>query len=115
MKSFNDYTGAEGIDKLVECSPYVAELLTDSDILSKMGDMSWIELGGAMYKAHSEACDKLFEILDHKPDNSLGLVSATAQVMAEIFSNKDMIDFFVSASKSAKSSTSAMENTEDGQ
>ena len=115
MKSFNDYTGAEGIDKLIECAPYVSELLTDSEILSNMTDMSWIELGAAMYKAHSETCDKLFEALDQKPDNSLGLVSATAQIMAEIFGNKDMIDFFVSASKSVKSSTSAMENTEGEQ
>lgn len=115
MKTFNDYTGAEGIDKLIECAPYVSELLSDKDILSRMTEMSWIELGGALYKAHSETCDKLFAILDRVPENSIGLVSATAQIMTEIFGNKDMLDFFVSASKSVKSSTSAMENTEAGQ
>lgn len=115
MKTFNDFSGVEGIDKLMECAPYVNELLKDKDTLSKMSDMTWIELGATMYKAHAEACDKLFAALDKKPDTSIGLVSATAQVMSEILNNKDMIDFFISAGKAKKSSGSVTENTEGEQ
>lgn len=115
MKTFNDFTGLEGVDKLIECAPFVGELLSDKKNLAKMSEMTWIELGATMYKAHTKACDKLFEALDAKPDTSIGLVSATAQIMAEIFGNKDMIDFFISASKAKKPSTSVTENTEDEQ
>lgn len=115
MKTFNDFTGLEGVDKLIECAPYVGELLSDKENLAKMSEMTWIELGATMYKAHTEACDRLFEVLDAKPDTSIGLVSATAQIMAEIFSNKDMIDFFISASKAKKSSFSVTENTVEEQ
>lgn len=115
MKTFNDYTGTEGIDKLVECAPYVSEILNDKELLSGIKDKSWIERGAAVYKAHSATCDKLFEILDHKPENSLSIVSASAQILTEIFTNQDMIDFFVSASKNVLLSTSATENTEGEQ
>ena len=115
MKGFNDYTGVEGIDKLVECAPYVSELIDDKEMLKEAKGKSWIETGGIVYKAHSKACDKLFEILDHKPENSLGLVSATAQIVTEIFSNTDLIDFFTSASKTTPTSGSVMENTEGEQ
>ena len=112
MKTFNDYSGAEGIDKLVECAPYVSELIKDKEMLSSISGKSWIEVGAIAYKAHTKACDKLFEILDHKPENSVGLVSATAQIMVEILTNKDMLDFFGSASKRVQSSTSVTEITE---
>ena len=115
MKGFNDYTGTEGIDKLVECAPYVTEIIKDKEIMEGLSNKTWLEVGAMVYKAHTKACNKMFEILDHKPESSLGLVSATAQIMSEILSDEDTIDFFISAGKSAKSSTSAMESTEDEQ
>ena len=103
MKTLNSYQGTEGIDKLLECTPYITELLADTEIISTTADKSWMELGGEAYKKHTEACNKLFGILDHEPENSISAMSATAQVMAELLTNQDLIDFFISLSKVKRS------------
>ena len=110
MKGFNDYKGTDGIDKIMECAPYISEILSDTNIIDKMTGLTWMELGATVYKAHEEACNKLFEVLDRVPENSMGLIYATAQIMAEIFGNKDILDFFTSTSRMKNSATSAMEN-----
>ena len=110
MRTFNDYTGAEGIDKLMECVPYITEILTDKDTMKAVDSKSWLEIGGMIYKAHTNTCDKLLEALDSKPDTPIGIVSSVAKIFSELLTNKDMIDFFMSASK--MKSASAMENTE---
>ena len=98
-----EFKGLEkGIDKLMECAPYINEILADKELLSGLSDMTWIELGGAVYKKHTETCDKLLSALDHKPDTAIGLVSATAQIMGEIFTNQELLDFFMSMSRKAK-------------
>lgn len=102
MRSFNDYTGIEGIDKLVECAPYVAEILNDREIYSNMKGKSWLELGAVTYKTHSECFDKLFEILDHKPETSISITSAVAQILVEIYGNQDLLEFFASMGKIAE-------------
>ena len=64
MKSFKDFTGIEGIDKLTELAPVVIELMSDKDIWQSVTeDTAWIELGTKMYKAHTEACEKLYKEL----------------------------------------------------
>ena len=99
MKTLNDYSGAEGVDKLIECSPFISEILGDADILSKTKDKTLLQIGGEVYKAHTETCNKLFAILDHEPENAISAATATAQVMAELLTNQDLIDFFTSLSK----------------
>lgn len=99
MKTLNDYQGTEGIDKLLECAPYITEIIGDTEIISKAADMPWIKLGGEVYKKHTDACNKLFEALDHTPESPISAMAATAQVMAELLTNQDLIDFFISLSK----------------
>ena len=113
MKTFNDYMGTEGIDKLMECVPYITEILSDKDTMKAVENKSWLEIGGMIYKAHTETCDKLLNALDSKPDKPIGIVSSIAKIFSELLTDRDMIDFFMSASK--MKSTSATENTEGAQ
>lgn len=116
MKTFNDFPGIEGIDKLVEASPHIYEILGDKKVIALLDDQhNWIEFGGAVVKAHEEAVAAIMDVLGEKPTNPISLVSGIAKVMFEVVSNKDMIDFFTSLPKSEKSQTSAMENTEGEQ
>lgn len=103
MKTLNDYQGAEGIDKLLECAPYITEILGDTEIISTASEKSWLTLGGEVYKRHTEASNKLFGVLDHEPENALSAMSATAKIMAELLTNQDLIDFFISLSKVKRS------------
>ena len=99
MKTLNDYQGAEGIDKLLECSPYISEILSDGEIMRMAAEKTWLELGAEVYKAHTESMNKLLSALDHEPDNAVSAISASAQVMADLLTNKDLIDFFISLGK----------------
>ena len=99
MKTLNDYQGTEGIDKLLECAPFITEILTDAEVLSSTTEKPWIQVGGEVYKKHTEACNKLFGILDHEPENPVSAMAATAQLIAELLTNQDLIDFFISLSK----------------
>ena len=99
MKTLNDYSGAEGVDKLIECSPYISEILGDAEIMSNLQDKSLMQIGGEVYKAHTEICNKLFAVLDHEPENAISAVTATAQVIAELLTNQDLLDFFTSLGK----------------
>ena len=114
MKSFKDFTGIEGIDKLTELAPVVAELITDKDIFKDVTeDTAWIELGTKMYKAHTEACEKLYAELEFEPTSSIELISGVARILREIFSDKDLMSFFISMSGQKKSLISAMANTKE--
>ena len=99
MKTLSDYSGAEGVDKLIECSPLISELLSDTEIMGNIKDKTLMQIGGEVYKAHTDTCNKLFAILDHEPENAISAVTATAQVMAELLTNQDLIDFFISLGK----------------
>ena len=99
MKTLNDYSGAEGVDILIECSPLITEILGDSKIMKELEGKSLMQVGGEVYKAHTETCNKLFAILDHEPENAISAVTATAQVMAELLTNQDLLDFFTSLGK----------------
>ena len=101
MKTLNDYQGAEGIDKLLECAPYISELLSDTAKINDISEKSWLQLGGEVYKNHTDSCNALFKALDHEPENAISAISATAQVLAELLTNTDLLDFFISLSKSS--------------
>ena len=100
MKTFKDFTGNEGIDKVIECAPYINEIIIDTEIMSKIDDMSWLELGGMIIKNHGETFEKLRTALGNdKSENSVGLAYSAAQLMKEILSDKDTLDFFTSFAK----------------
>lgn len=97
MKTFKDYTGTEGIDKVIECAPYVTEIITDGELMGQLDKLSWIELGANVLKKHGEAFEKIRKALGNDEEtDSLGLSFAASQFMKEIISNKDTIDFFTS-------------------
>ena len=102
MKTINDYNGTEGIDKLIECVPYINELIGDLALINQLKDRSWLSIGGEVYKKHTEACTNLFKILDHEPENVVSAVAATAQIMSELLNNKELLDFFMSLGKTLK-------------
>lgn len=97
MKTFKDYKGAESIDKVIECAPYVTEIITDSEIMKDLEKLSWLELGATVLKKHGEAFDKIRKALGNDDESdSLGLSFAASQLMKEIITNKDTLDFFTS-------------------
>lgn len=100
MKTFKDFTGAEGIDKVVECAPYVTEIIIDTEIMGQVDKLSWLELGAKVVKTHSEAFSKLRVALgNEESSDSLSLSYSAAQLMKEILNNKEAIDFFTSFAK----------------
>jgi hypothetical protein len=100
MKTFKDFTGAEGIDKIVECAPYVTEIIIDTEIMGQVDKLSWLELGAKIIKKHGEAFNKIrFALGNEKCDDSLSLSYSAAQLMKEILNNKEAIDFFTSFPK----------------
>ena len=97
MKTFNDFKGAEGIDKVIECAPYINEIIVDTEIIDKIDSMSWIEMGAMIVKKHGDAFEKIRTALGNdKSENSVGLAYSAAQLMKEILSDKDTLDFFTS-------------------
>lgn len=113
MKTFNDFTGMDGIDKLMEFAPLIGEIVTDKDIFENMSkDTAWIEVGAKVYKAHKDACDILLHDLEYEPCTSIELMSSVAKILKEVFESKELMSFFISTSGVRKSLTSAMESTE---
>lgn len=100
MKTFKDFTGTEGIDKVIECAPYITEIISDSEIMSKIDSISWLEMGGMIVKKHGETFNKLREALgNEKNENSVGLAYSAAQLMKDLLEDKDTLDFFTSFAK----------------
>ena len=100
MKTFKDYTGTEGIDKVLECASDVNEIITDSDIMKAIDSMSWLEMGATVVKKHGEAFDRIRAALGNEENtNSMGLAYSAAQLMKDILTDKDTLDFFMSFAK----------------
>lgn len=100
MKTFKDYTGTEGIDKVIECAPDINEIIMDSEIMSAIDSMSWLEMGATVIKKHSEAFDRVRKALGNEPgENGVGLAFSAAQLMKDILTDKDTLDFFMSFAK----------------
>ena len=97
MKTFKDFTGTEGIDKVIECAPYINEIIIDSEIIKQIDNLSWLELGALVVKNHGEAFNKVRIALGNEENvDSIGLAYSAAQLMKEILTNKDTLDFFTS-------------------
>ena len=100
MKTFKDYIGIEGIDKVIECAPYINEILIDTEIMGKIDSMSWLEMGAMIVKKHGEIFNKIRAALgNEKNDNSVGLAYSAAQLMMDLLADKDTLDFFSSFAK----------------
>lgn len=112
MKTFNDFTGLDGIDKLTECAQYVGEILADREAFKDTKkDTSWLEVAAKVYKAHKDACDKLLKELEYEPASSLEIIKSVAKILRETFNDKEILSFFISVSGIRNSSTSVTENT----
>ena len=100
MKTLKDYNGVEAVDMLMAVSPYITPLITDKDI---MGDLEGKDIGaiGAMaLKKHPDECKALRETLGNEPAESvLGEAYGIAQILMEVITDKDVVDFFTSMSK----------------
>ena len=101
MKTFNDYPISEGgIDKVVECAPYINEILADSEIMGNIKGKTWVEVGALVVKEHGEAFEKIRQALGNEEEaESVGLAFGAAQLMHEILSNQDIVDYFISFAK----------------
>lgn len=100
MKTFNDFKGAEGIDKVIECAPYINEIIVDTEIMGKIDSMSWLEMGAMIVKKHGDAFEKIRTALGNaKSENNIGLAYSAAKLMKELLSDEDTLDFFISFAK----------------
>ena len=117
MKTFNDFSGVEGIDKLMECAPLVGELISDREIMEGVGENTlWVELGVSLYKAHTETCNKLFIALGNEAtDNSMEIISGMTQILHEVMGNKEMLGFFASLNRKAKKSSGSVTESTEGE
>ena len=97
MKTLRDYDGAEGIAKFAEIEPYVSEIIKDDNI--NIGQMSNFQLGAKALELHSEACEAIFKAFGGSPASPQGKVAAIATVLLDIFTDKDMVDFFILSGK----------------
>lgn len=112
---FNELTGAEGIDKLLECAPYVDEIFADKDIFGTDNIGSFGEIAIPVYKNHKEAVNKIFDILEIKPERSTEIITEVITMLGDILRDAETASFFTATSKNLKTWLSAMVNTEDGQ
>lgn len=96
MKTFKDYEGTEAIDKLIEALPYVNKLISDKEIMENLKETPMTVLGARAVKHQPETCEKLREMLGNEPaENAMSAAFGMTKLLAEVLTNKDMIDFFV--------------------
>lgn len=110
MSTFKELKGLDGIDKLTECVPLMDEIFSEEAIFNS--DKTFAELGMEIYKKHTNAMDKLFEILGEKPENSVQICLLFNRIMSEVSQDKDIASFFIYTSKNLKSMMLATANTE---
>lgn len=115
MKTFKDLKGLEGIDKLNECIPYVDEIFSDKKLFEEQGDATWGETSVAVYKAHTNSMNKIFEALGEVPETTLDILNATTEILQEIFANAELRSFFIGACKNMRSVLLSMANTKGAQ
>ena len=81
---FNELKGLDGIDKLLECAPCVDEIFGDKDIFGSNDIGSFGEVAISVYKTHKDAVNKLFEIMDIKPERSTDIISLCLAISSEM-------------------------------
>lgn len=112
---FNELKGTEGIDKLIECSPYVDEIFSDKEIFGKDDIGSFGEVAIPVYKKHKDAVYKIFEILEVKPERSTEIITEVITMLSDILRDAETASFFTSTSKNLKTWLSAMANMQGEQ
>lgn len=113
MKTLKDFSGEEAIDKVIEVSPYITPLISDSEIMGDLEHTDIGTLGATALKKHPEECRKLREALGNEPASSaLGEAYGISQILIEVIMDKDILDFFASMNKTMESSGSATANGE---
>lgn len=113
---FNELKGLDGIDKLFECVPYIDEIFGDKDIFTADANKkTYGELAIPIYKKHTDAVNRIFEILQVNPESSAEIIVETINIIAELLGDGDVIRFFTAASKNLKSCLAAMLSTEGEQ
>ena len=115
MVSFKNLKGIEGIDTLNECAPLIDEIFGDAEIFNDNTEMTFGELATPVYKKHTDAVNKLFELLGEKPDNAAAILSSVTRLLVEISSDKDVMSFFLGTVRSLRQWISATANTKDAQ
>lgn len=105
---FNELKGLDGIDKLLECAPCVDEIFGDKDIFGSNDIGSFGEVAISVYKTHKDAVNKLFEIMDIKPERSTEIITEIITMLGDILRDAETASFFSSTSKNLKSWLSAM-------
>lgn len=103
------------IDKLMECVPFVDEILSDTKLFASLGDKSWYAAAVPIYKAHKGSFDSLMGILEEKPESAVGTVSTVAKILVEILKDEEIAHFFMQFCTNARSAISAMVNIEEKQ
>jgi hypothetical protein len=112
---FNELKGLEGIDTLLECAPYVDEIFGDKDIFNTSDIGSFGEVAISVYKAHKDAVNKLFDIMDIKPERSTEIITELITMLSDILRDAETASFFTSTSKNLKSWLSLMASTKGEQ
>lgn len=116
MKTFKNYTGEEAIDKVMETSQYITPIISDKEIMSDLENKDVGKLGALALKNHPEECAKIREALGNEPAASaLGAAYGMSQLIIEILTDKDILDFFASVNKTmSKSSSTTTNGVEEG-
>ncbi len=113
MKTFKDFEGEQAIDKVIECSQYITPLISDKDIMGELDKTDIGVIGAKALKAHPTECRALREALGNEPaESALGEAYGIAQILVEIITDKDILDFFTSMNRKMKASGSVTENGE---
>ena len=103
------------IDTLMECVPFVNDILGDTELFATLKDKTWFEAAAPLYKAHKDSFDTLMGILDEKPENAVKTLTTVARIIAEIFKDEETAPFFMQSCTNARSAISAMVNIEGKQ
>lgn len=114
MKTFKDYSGEEAIDVVIAASQYITPLITDKDVMGDLENMDVGKIGAIAIKNHPKECEELRKALGNEPaESALGAAYGISQILIEVITDKDVLDFFKSMNKTQTQSTSVMENTEE--
>lgn len=105
------------IDTLMECVPYVDDIMSDTKLFDSVKEKSWIQAAAPIYKAHKESIDKLMDILGERPesDSAIDTIKAVAKILTGIYMDAEIRAFFMLSCESMRSAISAMANTEEKQ
>lgn len=111
MKTLKDFSGEEAIDILMEISKYITPLIADKDIMGDLENTDVGTIGARAIKKYPNECRAIRTALGNEPASSvLGEAYGISQILIEIITDKDVIDFFVSMNKTMSKSNSATEN-----